>query len=93
MQIFPGLEADSFAWGYGDFGTGARVASDAGFARLDGEDAEAAKLDAVALHEALFHGFEDGIDCRFGFGADEAGTVDDALNEILLDQWAPVVNG
>ena len=49
VEVFAGFEADRFAGGDGDFGAGAGVSADAGFAGLDGEDAESAELDAVAF--------------------------------------------
>lgn len=88
VEFFAGLEAHGFAWGDGDFGSGAGIAANAGLAWLHGEDAEAAKFNAVALHEALLHGFEDGIDCRLGLGPDQPGTLYDSLNQILLDHLA-----
>ena len=86
MELFAWFEADGFAGGDGDFGSGAWVAADAGFAGLDGEDTEAAEFDTVAFSERLLHGFEDGVDGVFGLGANESGAIDDPLNEILFDQ-------
>ncbi len=86
MQILSGLESDGFSGGDADLGSGARVATDAGFTRLDGEDAKSAEFDAVAFGECVLHGFEDGVDGGFGLGADEPGTLDDLLDEILFDQ-------
>jgi hypothetical protein len=88
VEFFAGLEADGFTRGDGDFGTGPRIAAYAGFARLDGEYAKAAEFDAVTLDQALLHGLEDGIDCRFGLGPDQPGTLYDTLNQILLDHLA-----
>ncbi len=68
VEVFAGLEAYGFSWGDADFSPGARVASNAGFAGLDGEDAEAAELDAVSFDEALLHGFEDGVYGGFRLG-------------------------
>ena len=48
VQFLAGLEPDSFSWGDADFGSGAGIATDAGFARTDAEDAETAQLDAFA---------------------------------------------
>ena len=87
LKIFAGLEADGFAGGDGDFGAGAGVAADAGFAGLDGEDAEAAEFDAVACAQGLLHGFEDGVHGGFCLGARKAGAFNDPLDEVLLDQW------
>ena len=42
MELLAGFEADSFAGGDGDFGSGARVAAYAGFAGAYVEDSKAA---------------------------------------------------
>jgi hypothetical protein len=86
VEVFSGFEADGFTWSDGDFGTGARVASDACFAGLNGEDTESSQLDSVSLGERLLHGLEDRVDGCFGLGPDEPGSFDDALDEILFDQ-------
>ena len=86
VEVFAGLEADGFTGGDADLGACAGVPSDAGFAGLYGEDTEAAELDAISLDEALLHGVEDGVDRCFSFGAYQAGTLDDSLDEILFDQ-------
>lgn len=86
LEFLAGFEADGAAGGDVDLFAGAGVAADAGFAGFDGEDAEAAQLDAVALGEGTFHGTEDGIDGRFCLVAGQSGPFHDALDEILLDQ-------
>ncbi len=86
MKILSRLETDGFSRGDRDFGAGAWVASDARLARLDGEDAESAELNAVSFGERLLHGFEDRVYGGFGLGADEAGALDDSLDEVLFDQ-------
>ncbi len=85
VEVFAWLEADGFSGFDGDLCAGAGVAADAGFAGLDGEDAEAAELDAVACDHALLHAEEDGVYGGLGLDAGEAGALDDALDEILLD--------
>lgn len=79
MKLFAGLEANCFAWGNGDFGSGSWVASDAGFSWLDGEDTESAQLDAVACDQGLLHAVEDGVNSRLRFGARQAGTLHNPL--------------
>lgn len=85
VKFFAGLEADGFSGSDGDLSTGARIASDTGLSWLDREDAEAAKLDAIALDERPFHAFEDGVDSRFGFGAWQSGAFDNPLYQVLLN--------
>jgi len=86
VQLFTGLEADSFAGGNADLGAGAGVAADAGFAGFDGEDAESAKLDAVAFAEGFLHGFKDGVDGGLCLDTGEPGSFYDTLDEVLFDQ-------
>jgi len=85
VEFFAGLEADGFAGGYGDFSTGAGIASDAGFAGLYREDAETAEFDAVTLSESGLHGVEDHVNSGFRLGARESCTFNHSLNQILLD--------
>ncbi len=86
MEVFSRLETNGFSWGDADFGSGAGISSDAGFARFYGEYAESAELDAVAFGEGLLHGFEDGVDGGLGLGSNEPGPLDHPLDEILFDQ-------
>ena len=85
MQLFTGLEADGLAGGDGDFCSGAGITSDAGFSRLDGEDAEAAKLDAITGNERLLHAVEDGVNGCLCFGSGQSGTFYNPLYQILLN--------
>ena len=85
MEFLAGLEADGFTGCDGDFGAGAGISPDAGLARLDREDAEAAKLDAVAFDERSFHALEDGVNRRFGFRAWQSGSFDNPLYQVLLN--------
>ena len=71
------------------------IAADAGFAWLDGEDAEAAKLNAVACDEGLLHALEDSVDGRLCFDPWQAGTLNNPLYKILLNHlgrrpWAVI---
>ena len=75
LQFFAGLEADGFAWRDVDFFAGARIAADAGFARLDAEDAEAAQLDALSAAERILERFEYRLDRLFRLGAADVGVV------------------
>ena len=87
VQFFARLETDGLSGSDADFSAGTGVSSNACFARLDVEDAKAAEFDAVVCSERLLHGFEDGVDGGFCLDAGQSGTVNDALNEVLLDQW------
>jgi hypothetical protein len=61
LEILARLEANGFAGGNGDLGTGARITSNTGFAGLDGEDAEAAELDTVAAAQGVLHRFKNSV--------------------------------
>ena len=80
LQVFAGLEANCFAGGDGDLGAGARIATDAGFAGLYGEDAEAAQFDTVAIAERLLHGFEDSVYGGLCLGSGKAGALNYPLD-------------
>jgi hypothetical protein len=80
LKILAWLEANGFAGSNGDFGTGARIASDSGLARLDGEDAKATQLDTVATAQSILHRFEDGVHGGFRLGPWKAGTLNYPLD-------------
>jgi hypothetical protein len=85
VEFFAGLEAYGTAGGDADLGSGAGVAAYSGFAGLDGEDAEAAELDAIAFAEGGLHGLEDDVDGSFGLDARKSCAFDHALDEVLFD--------
>jgi hypothetical protein len=87
MQLFAGLESDSFAWSYAHFGSRTRVASNAGFTGPHAEDAKSAKLNAIARGESLLETFKDSIDSSFGLRSRQAGALDDVMDNVLLNQW------
>jgi hypothetical protein len=95
MKFFAGLEANSLAWGDRNFSAGPGIAANAGFAWLDGEDPEAAQLDAVARNEGLLHAVEDGVYRRLCFSSWQSGTLNNPLYKILLNHlgrrpWAVI---
>lgn len=79
MQLFAGLETDGFAGGDGDLGSCPWVAANAGFSRLDGKDAEAAKFNAVTSDECLFHALEDSVHRSLCFCTWQAGALNNPL--------------
>jgi hypothetical protein len=85
LEFFAGFEADGFAGRDADFFAGARIATDAGFARLDTEDAEAAEFDALATAESLFQGFENGFDGLLGFSAADERFGDNRIHDVQLN--------
>ena len=85
LEFFAGLEADGFAGRNIDFFAGAGIAADAGFARLDAEDAKAAELDALAAAEGLLERFENGFDGLLGLGAADVRRGDDGVYDVQLN--------
>ena len=72
------------------------IAADAGFAWLDGEDAKATELDAVASDEGLLHAVEDCVNRSLCFGSWQAGALNNPLYKILLNHlgrrpWAVIL--
>jgi hypothetical protein len=95
VELFAGLEADRFAGSDRDFGARSRIAADAGLPRLDGEDAKAAELDAVAGDESGFHALEDCVDGSLCFGPWQASSLNHPLYQILFNHlgrrpWAVI---
>jgi hypothetical protein len=89
MKLFAGLESDGFARSDGDFGTSSGVATNAGLSRLDSEDAEAAKFNAVTSDKCLFHALEDSVYRSLCFGPWQAGTLNNPLYKILFNHYGP----
>lgn len=86
VQLFARLEADSLAGSDADLSTSAWIAADAGFARTDAEDAEAAELNAIARGESSLQTFEYGIHGGLRLGSRQARSLDHVMDNILLDQ-------
>lgn len=85
MQLFTWLEANGFSGGDGDLRAGSGVAPDAGFAGFDGEDAEAAKLNAITCHEGLLHAVEDCVNRSLCLCSWQTGAFNNPLYKILLN--------
>jgi len=86
MKFFSRLEADRFSRCNADLCAGPGVTADSGLPRFHRKYAKSAQFDPVARHERLFHTLEDGVHRCFGFGARKPRSLDNALNQILLDQ-------
>lgn len=94
MELFARFEANGFTGGDGDFGSGTRIAADAGFAWTDIEDAEATQLDAVAFGKRLFQAFKYGIDRGFRLIARKTRTLNDVMDNVLFYQRVhPLLQG
>jgi hypothetical protein len=85
MQFFAWLETYSFSGCDGDFGSGTWIASNAGFARLDGEYAKASEFNAIPCNEGLLHAVEDRVNGSLCLGSGEAGTFHNPLYKVLLN--------
>jgi hypothetical protein len=85
LEFFAGLEANGFPGRNVDFFPGAGITADAGFTRLDAEDAKAAELDALAAAESLLERFENGFDGLLGLGAANVRRGDDGVYDVQLD--------
>jgi hypothetical protein len=65
--------------------TGARVAPDAGLARLHIEDAEASQFDAASAAKRILHGLENGLNRLFGLRAGNIRFLNDSVYDVELD--------
>jgi hypothetical protein len=86
VEFFAGFEADGFAGGDVDLGTGTGIAPDAGFACTDAEDAEAAELYALTGGQSLLKTFENRIHRRLCFCAWESRALDYVMDDVLFNQ-------
>jgi len=87
MQFLAGLEPHRFSGSDADFGSGAGIATDSGFAGADTEDAESAQLNAFAGGQCLLEAFENRIDGCFGLCAGQAGAFNHVMDDVLFNQW------
>ena len=87
VQFFTGLEPHRFSWSDADFGSGAGIATDAGFARADAENAKSAQFDALPGGQCLLEAFKDRVDSRFCLRARQAGALDYVMDDVLFNQW------
>ena len=87
MQLLARLEADCLAGSDADFGTGAGIAADAGFAGADAENAKSAQFDALAGGQSLLQALEDRIHRGFCLDARQARALDYMMDDVLLNQW------
>jgi hypothetical protein len=86
MQFFTGLEANGFAGCNADFGTGSRIAADAGFTCANAEDTEPAQFNALACFQRFLESFKHSVDGGFGLGAGQACALDHMVHDVLFNQ-------
>ena len=89
LKFLTWFETHRFAGRDGDFGAGSRIAADARFSGLDGEDAETAKFNAIALFERALHFPEDSFDGHFGLCFGDSCLVDNFVYDVEFDQGVP----
>jgi hypothetical protein len=89
VKLFAWLEAHRFAGRDADFRAGAGVAPDAGLARADVEDTEAAQFDALTFGESALESLEYGIDSSLGLIPLQAGALNHLVNDVLFYQGFP----
>ena len=85
LQFFAGFEAHGFARRDVDLFASARIAADAGLARLDTENAEAAEFDALTLAESGLERLEDGLHGLLRLGAADIRRGHDGVYDVQLN--------
>jgi hypothetical protein len=84
-ELFTWLEADGVSGRDFHLDTGFRIASDSLFALLDLENAEAAKLDALAAREGISQSFDNRVDGLSRFDPRDIGCLGDLVDDVRLD--------
>lgn len=99
LKFLARLESHGFPRRDADLLPSARVAADAGLARLHVENAEAAKLDPFSPPQRVLHGFEDGFHRLLGFRSSDTCFLYDSVHDVELDhtilrrlQWKPMLD-
>jgi len=86
VQFLARLEAYGLPRSNGNFGSGARIATDACLSWAHGEDAKAAQFDSFATFQRIFQRLKNGFDRRFAFVAGQTRPLDYLMNDVLLNQ-------
>jgi hypothetical protein len=89
LQLFARLEANGFPRRDGDLFPGPWIAPDAGFARLDREDAKAAEFNPIVFLQGRLHGIEYAIHGHLGFRARDSSSFNHLINDIEFDHGDP----
>jgi hypothetical protein len=76
LQFFARLETHRFAGGDIHFFAGARIAANAGLARLHGKNSEAAQFNSLAAAHAAFQRFKNRLDGLLGLDAAHPGPIE-----------------
>src|SRR5260370_5611526 len=86
LQLFSRLEAHGLPRRDVHFFSSARVAANAGLARLYAEDAEAPEFDALPAAERVLPGLEDGFHRLLGFRSAAVRLGEHGVYDVELDQ-------
>jgi hypothetical protein len=86
MEFLAWLESHSLARGYADFGAGAGIAPDTGFARANAENAKSAQFDALAGGQSLLQALKNRIYRGLRLGARQARALDYMVYDVLFNQ-------
>jgi hypothetical protein len=93
VQLFTGLETHSLTRRDAHLRTGPGIASNAGLARANIEDAKAAQFNALALGQSALQGFEHRVHSGFGLVALQPGPFNYLMNDVLFNQCLPPASG
>ncbi len=86
LEFFPWLEADGLAGKDIDLGSGARVSSNSRFPGLYVKNPESPQFYPLSFGQGLLHRLEYSLNGNLCFGLRNAGTVDDIVDKIELNQ-------
>jgi hypothetical protein len=86
VKLLAWLKTHGFAGSDVDFGPGAGIAANAGFAGADAEDAKSAQFNALAGRQSLLEALEDRVHRSFSLGARQARALNHVVNDVLFDQ-------
>jgi len=86
VEFLAWLETHGFSGRDAYLGSGARIASDSGFAGADAENAESAQFNALARCKSFLQTFKHSVHCRFGLRAGQACALDHMVHDVLFNQ-------
>jgi hypothetical protein len=89
VKFLTGLEPYGLAGSDADFGAGAGIAANAGFAGADVEDTKAAEFNSLPLGERALQSLEYRVDSGLGLIALQAGAFNHLVNDVLFYQGFP----
>jgi len=93
VQFLARLEAHRLAGRDAHFRACPRIAPNPGLARAHVEHAKATQLDALAFRQGALQGFKHRIDSGFGLVALQPCPLNDLVDNILLNQCLPPIDG